>query len=70
METSRWGCSRIGGDNTCTNAVRMKMYVQPKRREIYRPATKYCPQNAKIDNNSIYRYDLYVIYFILYVMIA
>lgn len=47
------GCSRMA-DN-CTETEGMKIYVQPKKRQMYRPVMSYCPQTAKTEKNSIYR---------------
>lgn len=54
-----WGCS--GMADKCTETGRMGIYVQPKKRQMYRPAITYCPQTAKTETNSIYRQAHFVI---------
>lgn len=55
-KTETWGCVGDMKNYGCSEADRAKIYVQPKRREMYRPPTKYCPQNASVETNSIYRH--------------
>lgn len=52
------GVSSISGGGGCADTGRraQKIYVQPRRRQIYRPAVKYCPHTVRVEKNTVYRH--------------
>lgn len=51
------GCVGDVNNYAYSEASRSKIYVQPKKQQMYRPPAEYCPQNASVETYSIYRHD-------------
>lgn len=52
------GAGSIIGSGGCADSEQraQKIYVQPRRRQIYRPAVKYCPHTVRVEKNTVYRH--------------